>query len=566
MKTKYIVMPLTLLVATLFLVIGPGSASAADAQQLFEEASRLQNDGRFAPALAKWREFISSYPKDSSVGQAYGGLGVCFLETGEPAKAVEAFDQALSRLPKGEMGESLHWNRAIACYRRAEQSKKATDYQAAAKALEAFAGAPDTPKERKNLAAFYLAKVEQSEGKTDSARQRFQKLVATDSGIAPHALLALAGMAEEAKDWPEAIRLYRTHLHDFAKHASADEARLGLADALLKLKNYEEAEQLFGELRQRAQFANAPYALYRWGEAAYLRGEYRTAVERLTQFLEEQPKSPYRPAALLAAGEARMQLKDYAAAAKTFGQFVTQFANHPERPRLQLRLGQALYQAGNAAEAEKTVQELAKSLDDELLRGEALVLYARCAAKLNHAAEAVRRYEACFAARVKSDEPEQVRSEAVAQAFAAGDSERGLHWADTLVKEAPASASASEAQLHAARWLAEQSQLAESLQRSRWVLDAKISGSQALALYLSGFCELRLRKFEDAVKHFEDLLDHHPHFEQAPAACYSLGIAQEALGAKSKAVDAYRKMEKDYPDDPLTRKARERVKALQTDG
>src|SRR3989442_15991504 len=86
----------------------PGFAQPAAnpdaATQLFQEASRLQNAGKFEAALAKWRQFIAKHADDAAVGQAYGGLGTCLLETGKPAEAIEAFNQTLNRLPKGESG------------------------------------------------------------------------------------------------------------------------------------------------------------------------------------------------------------------------------------------------------------------------------------------------------------------------------------------------------------------------------------------------------------------------------------------------------------------------------
>jgi TolA-binding protein len=555
-------------------ILVPGHVSGAlvrtatDAQQLFQEASRLQNEGNFSAALTKWREFLTNYPTDPSLGQAYGGLGVCLLETGDYSKAVGAFDEALKRLPKSEAGESLRWNRAIACYRRAEQSKLASDYQEALQALRFIAEGTDFSKRRRALANFYLAKIEQSQGKVDAAKNRFGSLLAAgaDSSVVPPALLALAGLAEEAKDWPTALGHYEQFLRDYPKHAAADDARLGMADVFFTTQRLAEAERLYGELRHQAQFASADYAQYRWAEIAYLRGKYQIAAKRFSQFLDERPKSAYRAAALFAAGEAQVQLKDFSAAVRTFEQLLREFPDHPDARRAKLRLAQSIYDAGEPARAEAAAERLIAELRDAHQRAAALVLFARCAAKLQHPAEAVRRFESYFQTNVKSDESDQIRCEAAAQAFAAGDSERGLNWTAELIQQAPRSDPASQAQLHAARWLAENGKFDQALERSRWVLDAKIESAQPLALYLSGYCSMKLRQFDNAAKYYANLLESYPHYDQAAAACFSLGVAYESLGAKSKAIDAYAKMAKSYPNDPLTRKARERIATLQNDG
>ena len=38
---------------------------------LFQDASRMQNAGKFADAAVKWREFLRDYPGDAAVGLVY---------------------------------------------------------------------------------------------------------------------------------------------------------------------------------------------------------------------------------------------------------------------------------------------------------------------------------------------------------------------------------------------------------------------------------------------------------------------------------------------------------------
>src|SRR5579862_2764297 len=105
------------------LLMVPGWAMAQPNQPptaagpLFQDASRLQNAGKFAQAAVKWREFIRDYPSDAAVGLAYQGLGACLLETGEWQPAIDALKQALKRLPPGEAGGTIRWNLAIGLYR-----------------------------------------------------------------------------------------------------------------------------------------------------------------------------------------------------------------------------------------------------------------------------------------------------------------------------------------------------------------------------------------------------------------------------------------------------------------
>ena len=543
------------------------AADGSDAEQLFQLAGRLQNQGKIADALDKWRTFLSSYPNDPSAGQAFGGLGTCLLETGEFSKAIAAFDQALKRLPSSEKGEGLHWNRAVASYRRAEQSKQESHWLMAAETLDAIAEDATAAKDHRALAAFYRAKVDQGQSKNEAAKQRFQQLLtaAPEPSVVPHALLALAGLAEAAKDWPVAGRWYRQFLREHSQHHSTDDARLGLADVLLESRQYPEAEALYGELQQRKGWTSAPYAQFRWGEAAFLRGDTRTAAERLTVFLEQNPKSAYLESACLLVGNAYFREKEYAKAAQSFERFLHEFPKSSNRPLAFVRLAQALLETGDAAGAETKAKEILEQLKEGELLRDALLLLARTAAKAHRPADALKRYQECFQLQIKLEEPEQVRCEAIAVAFAAGESDRGLKWANELVNHAPKSPCASQAQLHAARWLAEKGKFDESLARTQWVLEAKSPASQPLALYLSGFCCMKLRKFDDAVKHYGNLLEQYPQFEQAAAAWFSLGAAHESLAAKSKAIESYRKLRANYPNDPLAAKAEARLKSLEAD-
>ena len=89
---RHLVWPLLLLSLSILAHGARAQAGAgANASDLFKEASRLQNDGKFADALKKWQQFVKEHVKDPAIGIAYQGVGTCSLETGAHEEAIAAF-------------------------------------------------------------------------------------------------------------------------------------------------------------------------------------------------------------------------------------------------------------------------------------------------------------------------------------------------------------------------------------------------------------------------------------------------------------------------------------------
>jgi TolA-binding protein len=546
-------------------VMGQTNSSPIAAAKLFQEAGRLQNAGKFAEAASKWQGFLRDFPGDPALGLAYQGLGACLLETGEWQAAIDALNLALKNLPKGESQATIRWNLAVGLYRRSEQTKTDDHRKQVEVALKYILDDKQTPKERRALAAFYLARTELAQGNKKPAKHRFEQLLkaTTDKELVAPVLLALAGLAEDAKDWPAAKDYYRNFLRDFPAHASCDDARLGLADVLLRQEQYKDAEELFGQLAGRKELPAADYVHFRWAEIAELRGDPKPAAERWTAFLDKYPKSSLRERALRHTGQVQFQLKAYPLATSAFSTWLKENPGNEERAPIQVQLGLALMQMEKRAEAEVQFKAALERLGAGDARSQALLGLARCAVKLNRPADAVKSYAELLAGKSVIPDPELTTLEAVAAAFGAGDSKQALKWTDRMVESFAMSPWTSHAQLHATRFLTEHEQFDAALERGRWVLQAKVAEVQPGALYLAGFCAAKLRKFSDAITYYQTLRDDYPKSEQAPVAAYSMGVVFESQGALSKAITAYQAYLKRYADHALASEARKRIQLLQ---
>jgi TolA-binding protein len=552
-------------IASLCFLASSPTTRAQDAKAavaLYRDASQLQNAGKFGEALKKWQQFVKDHGDDPAIGQAYQGLGTCSLETGAFEQAIDAFHLALKKLPEGESSNNLRWNLALAWQRRAEQSKNADHRQQLAAALQRVLADKNTPKERRALAGFYLARAELTLGKADQARKRFQELVdqSAEPAVVPAARLALANLAEDNRNWPDAAQRFADFLKHHPDHASVGEARLGLAEAYFRQSQWKEAEKVFAEIKEAGP--GADYAHFRWAELARLRGDLAESAKRWRQFLDQRPASAYRARGLWLAGDTFDQLKDYPRAIETWELLLNEYPKEADRD-LSVRLGWALLRDGKCDRGEIHFRAALVQRLPADQRAMALWGLARCATDLKKPDEAFRRYGEF----VKNDEygpsGDQALYQAVLAALTIGDSKTGATWAVRMVERFPKSVWTGNAQLQAARFLADHEDYAQAWQRSRSVLEFSAAELQAPALYLSGYCALKSRKFKEAIPYFEKLRDDHPRSDQAPVAMYSLGVAWESMGAGTLALSAYEDFLKLHPKHRLAGQAAKRVRILQ---
>ena len=74
-----------------------GASQESEIATLAQEATRLQNSGKFAEAANQWEKIISTQPDWSRVGVAYLNLGVCKVSQGNFAQAFEPLKESLKR-------------------------------------------------------------------------------------------------------------------------------------------------------------------------------------------------------------------------------------------------------------------------------------------------------------------------------------------------------------------------------------------------------------------------------------------------------------------------------------
>lgn len=179
----------------------------------------------------------------------------------------------------------------------------------------------------------------------------------------------------------EAVENLRSFLAAASDHPRRDEARLKLGIALVRLKRYEDAKQVFQQLAgERASEASEATV---WLARVYLRmGE----GERLLQLDQALPKPPLsaeqKVSILLFVG---MWLEDqgqYDRAIATYRQAVRLADSNGQRLEAVWRTGWVEYQTGRFPEAVRTLQEVVKSREDLQYTPQALYWTARALERL----------------------------------------------------------------------------------------------------------------------------------------------------------------------------------------
>ena len=93
--------------------------------------------------------------------------------------------------------------------------------------------------------------------------------------------------------WRLAVEEFDRFLGQYPEHEQVPQATFFLAEALVKVGQYARAEKQFEQFQAldvRPDNANAPRALFRMGEMAYLLGRQADARDRLDRFRRDYPE------------------------------------------------------------------------------------------------------------------------------------------------------------------------------------------------------------------------------------------------------------------------------------
>jgi tetratricopeptide (TPR) repeat protein len=180
----------------------------------------------------------------------------------------------------------------------------------------------------------------------DSAQRVVEKYPDAEAAIRRSAWIVVAHGSFELAEYPRAERAYTEVL---TATPAGDDTRAALVD-------------------------NLAASIYKQGEIANEKQEYRAAADHFLRIRTAAPASTIRPAAEYDAGAALIQLKEWAEAASVLEAFRATFPDHKLQPEATKRIAYAYRENGQLSRAAGEYDRIASQSDDPALRSEALLI------------------------------------------------------------------------------------------------------------------------------------------------------------------------------------------------
>jgi TolA-binding protein len=255
-------------------------------------------------------------------------------------------------------------------------------------------------------------------GKNEQAKPLLEQFLAKypDDKLDAYVLPYLGNLALGAKDVAGAERYFRQGLKQYPRGHLQDDCRFGLAEALERQGNRDEAERLYLAVAAKTSSPLAEDAQFHLGSLQYAMGKFEEAISTFDAFETRLAQSRWRSTVRLGRGWALVKLnrlaeavpvftsivadpqvglqarywlgltqksqKDYAAAAKTLLAAAAQDPKSPLAATIRFHAGDALLRAGDIAGAADQFDEaMAAAGTDDSLAADALHGKAQAALK-----------------------------------------------------------------------------------------------------------------------------------------------------------------------------------------
>ena len=331
----------------------------------------------FEEALHWYREFLTSFPMDPGSPAINYLLADLFLEN-------RSFDLAATEYEKTAYE-----------YPRNEKSS-----QAGYAAIYAY---------RQQLAGVEAAAKDQVKREVVRSSLKFADTY-PEHEKAAIVLGAAADDLYDMRDYEPAVAAARRLLSAFpgAEAEVVRAAWLVVGHSTYELTRYNEAETAYGNVlallptRDKSRDAlidNLAAAIYKQGEQANVRKDYRAATEHFLRVGRMAPTSKIRVNAEYDAAAALMQLKDWKTAATVLNGFRDLFPGHALQPEVTKKIAYVYKEDGQLSLAADEYERVERESPDDEVRREALLIAADLheqAGNSDRALEAYRRYVGYF--------------------------------------------------------------------------------------------------------------------------------------------------------------------------
>lgn len=456
-----------------WMATAPGTgARASEADDQFAVAAGHYDRQQWKLAVAEFQTFLQKYPQDRRASQSFFFLAEALLQVGKHNDARQQFHKYLEREPGGKFARA-------ALFRAGESAYLAGNFAAARPDLESFSA--KYPEDRLN------------------------------SYVVPY----LGDVALSAGDAAKAATYFRDGLKRFPEGRLQDDCRFGLARALEKQNQTEEAERLYLAVAGKPASRLADAAQFHLGALQYASGRYEQAIESFSAFEGRLAASSWQPNARLGCGMSLLKLNRPAEAGKQFDA-VLAAAAAGERLQQQAARGkvQAALESKDYAAVDREAAQFEKRFPESEGRAEVQRMFARSLVERKQYTPAV----------------------AVLEPLVSGHS--------------PGPQGLEDRYLLAVSY-EELKQYDRALAALLPVLDAATGQLKTNAQLTQGSLLLALKKYGPAIAALEAVVQAKPAGDAAVKALGELAISYARGGQLDKAKKIYTELVEKYPKHPL---------------
>ncbi len=402
-----------------------------------------------------------------------------------------------------------------------------------------------------------------ADGLPKVAARALERFVAGHAGgrRVPEALLLLgrARLATgEVKPALEAFRRARTYTPPPGR---PQEARFWEAEALFRLKRYEEARAAYDAVvKADAASPLAPDAVYGLAWCERELGRTEAAVDAFRTFLQTWPNHASVPSATFHLARGLMDLKRMKEALPLLEGFLAKYQDHPQAPDARYLLGWARIETGDARAGVADLRALVKAHPTHAQAAAARRLVARTLARQDDRADLAEAYKILMAGSPAS--PDDLYEAASVAGRLGRTRDQEAAWR-RLRSEFPDHALARRAALELASGAYKKKEWKDTVSFAGAATKSEENAVRAEAWLLMGEAELKTKRFQSAEKAFE-AAGAVPNVDVAVRfrALAGLGLAHEEQREWKPALTAYEAVAGESPDATLRDWAKERAKAI----
>ncbi|HZF28914.1 MAG TPA: tetratricopeptide repeat protein [Gammaproteobacteria bacterium] len=316
-----------------------------------DESLKTEKLGNYREALAWYREYLASFPKEPESPSINYQVADLLLENQDYGEAAREYERTAYDYPAHERASAAGY---AAIYAHREQLKvigEAERSAAARATIDSSLKFADAFPEHEHAATILGAAAQDLYEMKDFApaaaagRKLVERYTAAEPALRRGAWTVVAHSSFELEDYPAAEVAYA---HVLELVSREDTERQSLVD-------------------------NLAASIYKQGEQANAAGDYRAAADHFLRLKEAAPTSAVRPAAEYDAAAALLKLEDWTAAAKVLDEFRSAFPNHALQGDATKQLAFAYRQSGESSLAAGEYERVAAEATDPELGREALL-------------------------------------------------------------------------------------------------------------------------------------------------------------------------------------------------